>query len=145
MRTLITLTTFAAALVLAASAMSAATQSRTTVTARGSSYGTILYDGRGFALYAFTKDAAGRSNCSGACAAVWPPYTVPTRAAAAKGVSPSLLGTIERGDGRLQVTYAGRPLYYYVGDRRPRQVLCQNVAEFGGTWLVVRPDGTLVR
>jgi hypothetical protein len=45
----------------------------------------------------------------------------------------------------LQATYAGRPLYRYVGDRRPFQVLCQNVREFGGLWLVVRPDGTLVR
>jgi predicted lipoprotein with Yx(FWY)xxD motif len=43
------------------------------------------------------------------------------------------------------VTYAGKPLYYYVGDRKPGQVLCQNVPEFGGTWRVVRADGTLVR
>ena len=45
----------------------------------------------------------------------------------------------------LQVTYAGRPLYYYVGDRRPGQILCQNVSEFGGLWLVARANGTLVR
>jgi hypothetical protein len=36
-------------------------------------------------------------------------------------------------------------LYYYVGDRQPGQILCQDVFEFGGTWLVVRPNGTLVR
>lgn len=36
-------------------------------------------------------------------------------------------------------------LYRYVGDRRALQVLCQNVREFGGLWLVVRPDGTVVR
>jgi predicted lipoprotein with Yx(FWY)xxD motif len=57
----------------------------------------------------------------------------------------SLLGTIRRRDGRLQATYAGWPLYYYVNDRKPLQVLCQNVREFGGLWLVVRPNGTLVR
>ena len=56
-----------------------------------------------------------------------------------------LIGTIRRADGRLQVTYGGRPLYYYVGDRQPGQVLCQNVEEFGGLWLVVRPSGRLVR
>ena len=52
-----------------------------------------------------------------------------------------LLGN-ERG---LQATYAGKPLYQYVGDRRPLQVLCQNISEFGGLWLVVQPNGTLVR
>jgi predicted lipoprotein with Yx(FWY)xxD motif len=39
----------------------------------------------------------------------------------------------------------GRPLYYYVGDKRPGQILCQNVDEFGGTWLVVHPNGQLAR
>ena len=39
----------------------------------------------------------------------------------------------------------GRPLYYYVGDRRPGQILRQDVFEFGGDWLVVRPNGAFVR
>jgi predicted lipoprotein with Yx(FWY)xxD motif len=43
------------------------------------------------------------------------------------------------------VTYVGHPLYYYVGDRRPGQVLCQAVAEFGGTWYVVAPNGQAIR
>ena len=55
------------------------------------------------------------------------------------------LGVTQRADGRKQVTFDGRPLYYYVGDRKPGQVLCQNVSEFGGLWLVVRPTGRLVR
>jgi hypothetical protein len=45
--------------------------------------------------------------------------------------------------GRPPIT--GGPLYYYVGDKSPGQVLCQNVAAFGGTWLVVQPNGQLVR
>jgi predicted lipoprotein with Yx(FWY)xxD motif len=56
-----------------------------------------------------------------------------------------LLGTMRRADGAVQVTYAGRALYYYVGDRKPRQVLCQNVSEFEGIWRVIRPSGALVR
>jgi predicted lipoprotein with Yx(FWY)xxD motif len=63
---------------------------------------------------------------------------------AAVGARNALLGTTRRADGRLQVTYAGKPLYY-VGDRSPGQILCQNVSEFGGLWVVVRPNGTLVR
>jgi predicted lipoprotein with Yx(FWY)xxD motif len=119
--------------------------SRSTVAARPSSYGRILFDGRGFVLYAFTKDRPGRSACAGPCAQAWPPYLVQARAKAGPGVMAGRLGTTKRADGRLQVTYAGRPLYYYVGDPKPGQILCQNVREFGGLWLVVRPDGRLVR
>ena len=54
------------------------------------------------------------------------------------------LGTVKRANGSLQATYAGRPLYYYVGDTKPGQILCQNVTEFGGVWRVLRPDGRLV-
>jgi hypothetical protein len=42
------------------------------------------------------------------------------------------------------LTYAGHPLYYYVVDS-PGHVLCQNVNEFGGRWLVVRGTGGPVR
>jgi len=116
-----------------------------TVTVRSSSYGRILFDGRGFALYAFTRDPRGKSACSGACAKAWPPYLVDMHPRAAVGVRSGLIGTTKRPDGKLQVTYAGRPLYYYVHDRRPGQVLCQNVEEFGGLWLVVRANGRVVR
>ena len=54
------------------------------------------------------------------------------------------LGAIKRPDGSLQAAYAGRPLYYYIGDKKPAQILCQNVTEFGGVWRVVRPTGRLV-
>jgi predicted lipoprotein with Yx(FWY)xxD motif len=135
-------------LAVSASAVSvgqAADAPRSTLIVRSSNYGKILFDGRGFVLYAFTRDPRGRSACKGACAAAWPPYLVSRRARAAAGVKSSLLGTTRRANGKIQVTYAGRPLYYYVGDRRPGQVLCQNVDEFGGLWLVVRPSGKMVR
>jgi predicted lipoprotein with Yx(FWY)xxD motif len=116
-----------------------------TVSAHASQYGTVLFDGRGFALYAFTKDPRGKSVCNGDCAKAWPPYLVKSKPAAAGGVRRTLLGTTRRADGTTQVTYAGRPLYYYIGDLKPGQILCQNVVEFGGTWLVVRPSGSPVR
>ena len=117
-----------------------------TLTVRSTRFGRILFDGRGRALYAFTRDRrGGRSRCYGACAKAWPVYFAKGRLLAGKGVRQSLLGTSRRRDGRRQVTYNRRPLYYYVGDKKPGQVLCQNVDEFGGTWLVVRPSGRLVR
>ena len=118
---------------------------RSTLTSGSSSYGRILFDGRGFALYAFTRDPRAQSVCAGACAKAWPPFIVTRPPRAAAGVRAKLLGTTKRADGRLQVTYAGRPLYYYVGDRKRGQVLCQNVREFGGVWLVMRSTGVLVR
>jgi predicted lipoprotein with Yx(FWY)xxD motif len=122
------------------------TRASPTLTVRSTRFGRILFDGRGRALYAFTRDPrGGHSRCYGACAKAWPVYFARGRLRAGKGVRQSLLGTSRRRDGRLQVTYNGRPLYFYVGDKKPGQVLCQNVDEFGGTWLVVRPSGRLVR
>jgi predicted lipoprotein with Yx(FWY)xxD motif len=115
-----------------------------TVTVRSSDYGRILFDGSNRVLYAFTRDPSRKSTCYGACAAAWPPYIVRGRRQAGQGAVRSLLGTTTRRDGRRQLTYAGKPLYYYVHDR-PGQVLCQNVREYGGLWLVVRPSGHLVR
>jgi predicted lipoprotein with Yx(FWY)xxD motif len=116
-----------------------------TLTIRTSAYGRILFDSRGRALYAFTRDPRRRTVCSGACAAAWPPYILRGRLRAGGSVRRSLLGTTRRADGTRQVTYAGRPLYYYVGDRRPGEVRCQNVREFGGIWLVMRASGRVVR
>ena len=143
-----TLLAIAAALALAgadATLSSASPASTVTLRAASSSYGRILFDGRGFALYGFTRDRPRTSRCYGDCAKAWPVYYAKGKLRAGAGVKQSLLGTTRRKDGRLQVTYAGRPLYYYEGDTKRGQVSCQNVDEFGGTWLVVRPNGRLVR
>jgi predicted lipoprotein with Yx(FWY)xxD motif len=151
-RTFLALTTTAAVLVAGAVFARSTPAASTALTAGGSSvavgpssFGRILFDGRGFALYAFTRDTRRRATCYGACAKAWPPYIVRTRPSAGRGATASLVGVTRRADGRLQATYAGRPLYYYVGDTKPGIVLCQNVKEFGGLWLVIRAGGTLVR
>ena len=66
MRLLAVLTALAAVLVLSHNAMAA---DRGTLAVGKSSYGPVLYDSRGFALYTFTHDAPGKSRCTGACAA----------------------------------------------------------------------------
>lgn len=107
-----------------------------------SRYGRVLADGRGEAFYVFDKERSSRSECYGACAAAWPPVLARARSGprAGSGATARLLGTTTRRDGRVQVTYAGRPLYYYVHDS-PGRILCHDVFEYGGTWLVVKPDG----
>ncbi len=122
----------------------AAPAKRLTVAVRHSAYGPVLFDGRGRALYGFTKDDRRRSRCFGSCAAAWPVAFTARRPRAGSGVRARLLGSIARRGGGRQLTYAGRPLYYYSGDGAGR-IRCQNVDEFGGTWLVVRGSGALVR
>jgi len=120
-------------------------QAPATLTVRSTRFGRILFDGRNRVLYGFTRDRrGGPSQCYGACAAAWPVYFARGAATAGAGVRKSLLGKTRRRDGRLQVTYNGWPLYYYVHDG-PGEVSCQNVDEFGGLWLVIGPNGTLVR
>jgi predicted lipoprotein with Yx(FWY)xxD motif len=143
---LLALVAVAGAVSLSAEARAAQdAQARSTLTVRSTRFGSILFDGRGRALYAFTRDRrGGPSQCYGACAKAWPVYFAAGQLRAGKGVKQSLIATTRRRDGRRQVTYNGRPLYYYEDDG-PGQVLCQNVDEFGGLWLVVRPNGRLVR
>jgi predicted lipoprotein with Yx(FWY)xxD motif len=112
-----------------------------TVIATGDSqFGEALFGGERRAIYYFDKETSDRSECYGACAAAWPPVLTEGEPVADGAVELKLLGTIERDDGTTQVTYAGRPLYYYVDDP-PGEILCHKVEEFGGLWLAVQPSG----
>jgi predicted lipoprotein with Yx(FWY)xxD motif len=110
------------------------------VTLRDSQFGPVLFDGHNRALYLFTRDPRRKTRCYGACADAWPPFYAKGRPRAGRGVDRDLLGTIERRDGRPQVTYKGQALYFYVDDPRG-QVLCNDVVEFGGTWYAVDAKG----
>jgi predicted lipoprotein with Yx(FWY)xxD motif len=107
-------------------------------------YGRVLVDGRGRALYLFTRDHTPSSQCAGSCVRAWPPLLTAGKPVAGAGARASLLGSSRRRDGSTQVTYHGHPLYHYVGDRLPGQVLCQDVEEFGGRWYVVTRSGSAV-
>ena len=78
--------------------------------------------------------------CYGECAEAWPPVYTDGDPQAGTGVEESLMGTVRRRDGRLQVTYAGKPLYLYAHEA-PGEVRCHNVNLNGGLWWVVGPDG----
>jgi predicted lipoprotein with Yx(FWY)xxD motif len=109
-----------------------------------SQFGRVIADGTGEAFYLFDKEQTRKAECYGECATAWPPVLTKGKPRAGKGVEAAKLGTTRRRDGKLQVTYAGHPLYYYVDDA-PGTILCQNVDEFGGLWLVVKPSGQPVR
>jgi predicted lipoprotein with Yx(FWY)xxD motif len=137
------LVTLVAALLLAGAGEAMAAARGTTIKVVDSEYGRILADGRGQAVYLFDRETTRRPRCYGACAEAWPPVFAKGRPRAGGDARQGLLGVTRRRDGRRQVTYRGRPLYFYVHDS-PGRVLCHDVREFGGLWLVVRPDGTPV-
>ncbi|MDE2212985.1 MAG: hypothetical protein KGJ34_00380 [Patescibacteria group bacterium] len=101
------------------------------------SVGTYLIASNGMTLYTYADDSTGVSNCAGACAQKWPPYTV-TSATSLVAESPigGMLGTIVRADGSLQVTYNGMPLYFYTGDTSPGNT---NGEGIGNLWYVAKP------
>src|SRR5664279_4592782 len=81
----------------------------------------VVASSNGMTLYTFDKDVAnsGTSACTGGCIAKWPALTVPAGSTptAASGIT-GKLGTITRADdGTLQVTYNGKPLYFFSGDK----------------------------
>ncbi len=117
--------------------------SGTTISTGDSQFGEVLFDGDQGAIYYFDKEKTSESECYGDCAVAWPPVLTDGDPRSGGGAQKQLLGTTERRDGSMQVTYDGRPLYYYVDDP-PGVVLCHNVAEFGGLWLAVQPDGAAV-
>jgi predicted lipoprotein with Yx(FWY)xxD motif len=118
---------------------------RTFVKVRKTRYGRILTDGKGRAFYLFTKEKTRRAACYGECADAWPPFYARGAVRAGTGVRQDGVGVTNRNGKRRQVTYNGHPLYYYVTDRAPGQVTCQNVTEYGGTWLVLAPTGQAIR
>ena len=115
--------------------------STTTVDIGKSPLGRILVDSKGVTLYDFPPDKGTSSVCYSACAALWPPLVTKSKPIAGPGVRASLLGTTKRKDGKLEVTYNGHPLYYFVTDRKPGQTTGQGLNQFGGPWWVLSPAG----
>jgi predicted lipoprotein with Yx(FWY)xxD motif len=105
--------------------------------AHNDALGDFLIGPNGMTLYLYTKDEADVTNCYDKCAVAWPPLLVapgetPTASADAMGT----LNVITRTDGGMQVTYNGKPLYYWVKDHVPGDTTGQNVGE---VWFVLAP------
>ena len=103
--------------------------------------GRVLADSRGHTLYLFEKDKNRMSSCNGACLSYWPAVRTAAKPRAGAGVRASLLGVTRRADGRRQVTYAGHPLYTFVGDTKAGQATGEGLTDFGAAWDAVAPNG----
>ena len=123
-----------------ATARPSAKPAGTTIITADSDFGTILHDASGQPIYLFDAETSSRPKCYDDCAKAWPPVLTAGAPRSKGKVQSGLLGTTRRSDGSIQITYAGHPLYFYAHEGK-YQVLCHNVTEFGGTWLVVQPTG----
>ena len=127
-----------------AAAPKAAPAKKATVSVANGSLGKVLVDSQGHTLYDFKADTATKSMCSGACAEEWPPLHASGKPTVAGGASASMVGTIKRSDGTMQVIYHGHPLYGFSGDHKPGDANGQGLNDFGGVWWAVSPAGTSV-
>jgi predicted lipoprotein with Yx(FWY)xxD motif len=116
----------------------------TVKTVKNGTFGVVLVDGSGKALYRYTPDRKGKSVCTGQCLTYWPALVIKASAkpVAGAGVKASLLGSIKAKNGMRQVTYGGWPLYHYKADAKAGQFEGQGE---DGTWYVVNAKGALVK
>lgn len=89
----------------------------------------MLTGANGMTLYVFDKDTKGMSNCNDACAKLWPPYLVKGSKAMGEGWT-----EIKRKDGAKQWAYDGKPLYFYVEDKKAGDAKGEG---FKGVWHTV--------
>jgi len=100
---------------------------------------TVLTNKRGLTLYSLSVEKHGRFICkTKSCLASWHPLVVP---AGTKPTGPVQLGTIKRPDGRVQVTYRGRPLYSFDGDTKAGEANGEGFKDVG-TWHAASPPAS---
>ena len=136
-----------AALASTAAIAWAATAAKPTVQLRQTAKGKILADSRGFTLYVFSRDSRNHDSCAriSGCPTVWPVMKASGPLSGGTGVNSRLLGTIKLAHGVRQVTYAGHPLYHYIGDSRPGQTSYVGLNQSGGFWYAVNAAGKVVK
>jgi predicted lipoprotein with Yx(FWY)xxD motif len=108
--------------------------------------GPVLVNGDGFTLYILPQEKGGKVTCTatGGCTKYWPAAVLPTgmsQGIAGTGVQASLLGTVKSPSGETRLTYAGWPLYTYVGDSAPGKATGQGFKDSFGVWWALDPSG----
>jgi predicted lipoprotein with Yx(FWY)xxD motif len=133
-------------LVAALTSAPALATKRPTLQLHKSKLGSILVTGQGYTLYTYTKDTRNHDACASfpGCLSVWPALTA-AHPTAGPGVRRGLLGTIKVGGVGRQVTYAGHPLYTYVGDHSPGETDNINIFQSGGYWPAITATGRAVK
>jgi predicted lipoprotein with Yx(FWY)xxD motif len=112
--------------------LSAAAEDYGPLKVQKTSGGEILVDPNGMTVYTYDSDVAGKSTCMGDCAEYWPPVK-----ASADARATGDLTVITRDDGSKQWADHGKPLYTFVKDKKPGDVMGD---KFKSVWHVVKPE-----
>lgn len=115
-----------------------------TLYAYKTSLGTVVGSIAGIVAYTDAAETSKHFVCTSAsCTATWHPWvTDGVTVTAAAGVQQSLIGTVKRPDGSVQMTYGGHPLYLYAHTQHAVQANAQGA---GGVWYVVGTDGNVIK
>jgi predicted lipoprotein with Yx(FWY)xxD motif len=112
-----------------------------TVNVADSKLGKILVAANGRTLYELDADTATMSNCTAACATLWPPLTAAGQPTGGTGIDATKLAVLNDANG-MQVVYAGHPLYMFSHDMAPGDLMGQGFA--GNIWHVISPTGQTI-
>ena len=124
-------------------AIASASAQAATLELRTTALGPVITNSAGFTVFQFTLDPKKMDKCVTimGCSAVWPALEVTGTPTVGAGLSAKLVGEIMLPGGAMQVTYAGHPLYLYVGNSHPEETSYSGANEFGGTWYATNAKG----
>ncbi len=119
--------------------------------ATSATLGQYLVDKDGYTLYMFANDYNGRASCTGACASLWPYFSVSglTQDKLGPGLDISDFDTIQV-NGIVQLRYKTWPLYYYApasgyyGDNVREPAGQINGEGFNNVWYLAKPDYSIM-
>ena len=107
--------------------------------AKSATLGDFLAGEDGKTLYTFSPDTApNKSTCNGGCATAWPPFLLEDDETATAGTGVTgTIATFARDDSTKQVSYNGKPLYYFQNDKAAGDTNGEGAGE--GKWHVAKP------
>jgi predicted lipoprotein with Yx(FWY)xxD motif len=99
-------------------------------------FGSLLVGSNGRTLYLLETEKGTTSDCTGACAQIWPALTASGQPTGASGVDAARLSKAT-GQVSNQVVYNGHLLYFFSGDAAPGDVKGTGIPH----WYPVSPAG----
>ncbi len=103
-------------------------------------FGQILTNADGMALYVYSPDSATPFSCGSSCTTAWPPLILKAGYTTNVAGLPGYVSSVKRPDGTKQVTYNGMLLYTYAYDKQPGAVGGDGLSS--GNWHVVKTSMT---